>query len=103
MSYVRLEGNDVVETAEKKVISNHASSGLYYFRKACDFRRIYRGSEFSGESYVAPLYNELIKSEAKVGIWHHKSVTPLGTTEELEAFVSSAKPELIEAVSKNRD
>ncbi len=101
MSYVRLEGEEVVETAEKKVISHHASSGLYYFKEAGEFRRAYRRSQFHGESYVAPLYNELIKSHAKVGIWHHKSVTPLGTAEELEAFVSSAKPDLIEAVSNN--
>ncbi len=102
MSYVRLEGDKVVETAEKKVISNHASSGLYYFKRAGDFRRILRDSSFQGESFVAPLYNKLLESDAKVGIWQHASVTPLGTSEELETFVASAKPALIEAVADNQ-
>jgi dTDP-glucose pyrophosphorylase len=101
MSYVRLDGERVIETAEKKIISNHASSGLYYFKHAGDFRRVYRESTFVGESYVAPLYNKLIGNDAKVGIWQHASVTPLGTAEELESFIASAKPELIASISGN--
>ncbi len=102
MSYVRLDGDNVVETAEKQVISNHASSGLYYFKHAGDFRQVFRDSKFEGESFVAPLYNKLLESNAKVGIWQHASVTPLGTSEELELFSASAMQELIEAVADNQ-
>lgn len=101
MSYVKLEGGVVVETAEKQVISNHASSGLYFFNKAGDFRRVFRDSTFPGESFVAPLYNRLIEQKAKIGMWEHTSVTPLGTSGELEEFVTSANPEIIRSVSNN--
>jgi UDP-N-acetylglucosamine diphosphorylase / glucose-1-phosphate thymidylyltransferase / UDP-N-acetylgalactosamine diphosphorylase / glucosamine-1-phosphate N-acetyltransferase / galactosamine-1-phosphate N-acetyltransferase len=100
MSYVRLEEGIVAETAEKRVISSNASSGLYYFRKAADFRRAYRESTFQGERFVAPLYNKLIGKESRIGIWRHSSVTPLGTTKELKDFVTSAKPDLIRTVSE---
>jgi NDP-sugar pyrophosphorylase family protein len=99
MSYVRLEDEVVVETAEKRVISNHASSGVYFFRRAADFREAYRESTFQGESFVAPLYNRLISQQAKIGIWQHSSVVPLGTADELIEFVASAHPELIQAIS----
>lgn len=99
MSYVRLEDEVVVETAEKRVISNSASSGLYFFRRAAAFREVYRESTFQGESFVAPLYNSLIRKQAKIGIWQHSSVIPLGTAEELEEFVTSAPTELIQAIS----
>ena len=54
----------VAETAEKNVISNLASTGLYWFRRAGDFLDAMEGdpkaAQAHGELYVAPLYNALI-------------------------------------------
>ena len=55
----------VAQTAEKAVISNLASTGLYWFRRAGDFLQAVAEGEQSataqGELYVAPLYNALIR------------------------------------------
>lgn len=64
-SFVRpARGGDgrVAETAEKVVISNLASTGLYWFRRAGDFLDAMEGdaARAHGELYVAPLYNALI-------------------------------------------
>ena len=54
----------VVATAEKTVISNLASTGLYYFRRAGDFlgtmERDEQAASAHGELYVAPIFNALI-------------------------------------------
>lgn len=55
----------VEKTAEKTVISDLASTGLYWFRRAGDLldavdRAEAEGGTRSGELYVAPLYNLLI-------------------------------------------
>ena len=51
-------------TAEKIVISDLASTGLYWFRRARDFMQTMAADETAaaahGELYVAPLYNALI-------------------------------------------
>ncbi|HEC1890303.1 TPA: glycosyltransferase family 2 protein [Campylobacter jejuni] len=66
-SFVLTDGNNnVVKTAEKERISNLCSSGLYYFKKAKDFKEIFdemkEQNDFSkGELYIAPMYNYLIK------------------------------------------
>jgi hypothetical protein len=53
----------VLETAEKKVISDLASTGLYHFRRADHFHAAYdqeRLRPSAAELYIAPLYNHLI-------------------------------------------
>ena len=65
-SYV-LPGEDgrVSQTAEKIVISDLASTGLYWFRRAGDFLDAMSQDESAasahGELYIAPLYNALIQ------------------------------------------
>ena len=59
----------VLETAEKKVISDLASTGLYHFRRADDFHAAYdqeRKRPSAGELYIAPLYNHLIAAGKRV-------------------------------------
>ncbi|NLH79767.1 MAG: capsular biosynthesis protein, partial [Phyllobacteriaceae bacterium] len=70
-SYVRPGGArpfGVVETAEKREISNLCCTGLYHFGRAGLFaaayatqERLSAGELQGGELYVAPLYNELIR------------------------------------------
>lgn len=62
----------VIETAEKKEISDNCSTGIYYFRHAELFRDAYNGSledeNDKKELYVAPIYNRLIASGANIHI-----------------------------------
>lgn len=56
----------VIETAEKKEISNFCSTGIYYFKSVSDFLYAYNENETNPiggqkELYVAPLYNFLIQ------------------------------------------
>lgn len=88
-SYARLNDlGDVVETAEKKVISTLASSGLYYFKSAELFRNALRNTPATGEHYIAPLYNFMISSNLRVGVFQHGFVTPLGTAQEIQTYMS---------------
>ena len=57
-------GQRVAATAEKQVISDLASTGLYWFRRCADFLDAMAGgapaARAGGELYVAPLYNALV-------------------------------------------
>ncbi len=75
-SFVRPDGNrpfGVLETAEKREISNLCCTGLYHFRTADRFAKAYAAQTGlsadrlqGGELYVAPLYNELIREECDI-------------------------------------
>jgi len=70
-SFVRLEGREVVEAAEKTPISPHAIAGFYYFRKGGFFidaarRSILQRASQDGRYYVAPALNQLIIDGRKV-------------------------------------
>lgn len=70
-TYIRTEGDHVVEVAEKKPISRHAVAGFYYFRHGSDFveaaeRKIRKGSTGDGIYYVSGSFNELILLHKKV-------------------------------------
>jgi NDP-sugar pyrophosphorylase family protein len=65
------ENNTVIRTTEKDRISNLCSNGLYYFRSSKIFCSIVEScilnKDFNKrEIYIAPLYNQLIKSAKKI-------------------------------------
>ncbi len=96
-SYARLDETGHVDlTKEKEAISNHASTGLYYFRRGRDFVQaaesiVDRGETAKGEYYVAPCYNELIRAGKKIKIYNVKENWVLGTPEELDYFNANFK------------
>lgn len=64
-SYVRMEGERVVEAAEKRPISRLAIAGLYYFRRGKDFIRaaesaLLKQSDYEGRYYLSEAINEMI-------------------------------------------
>jgi len=67
-SYAKVIPNTtrVIETAEKKEISDNCSTGLYYFKSCrcfCDAFEYFDADKLYGkEFYVAPLYNYLINA-----------------------------------------
>lgn len=96
-SYVKLdEFGYVQETAEKKVISNNASNGLYYFKYGHYFidlieEALQSNQPINGEMYVAPLYNKLIALGKKITISQTAENWILGTPEELRYFKTNYK------------
>lgn len=74
-SYVKLdENNQVVEAAEKRPISRHATAGVYYFKKAQYFmeatkKMILKDSNVLGQYFISPCLNELILDQKKISIF----------------------------------
>lgn len=94
-SYARVGKNgEVMEVAEKKVISEDATVGVYYFSKGSYFvegaaSMIAKDIRFNNEFYVCPVYNELILKGAKIKIWPIKEgqMHSLGTPEDLREYL----------------
>jgi len=94
-SFVRTDGTDrVVETAEKKVISDNATAGIYYFKRGKDFVQsaeamIHKDIRYNEQFYICPCYNELILQNKHI----YKYDVPvdkmhgMGTPEDLNAFL----------------
>ena len=70
-SYVVASGNKVIQVFEKKVASNRAIAGLYYFRRAGDFFKygknpILNDSSLSSMFYLSSVLNEFILDDKSV-------------------------------------
>lgn len=81
----------VIEVAEKKPISRHATVGLYYFRHGSDFvwgaeQMMAKNLRVNEEFYVGPIYNELIARGDLIRIIDSDFVWGLGTPEDLHEF-----------------
>ncbi|MEX0679273.1 MAG: glycosyltransferase family 2 protein [Pirellulales bacterium] len=91
-SFARIDNERrVLETAEKRRISEWATTGLYYFRRGGDFVRhaeamIAAGDRSNREFYVAPVYNRMIAQGADVRANPVDHVWVLGTPEDLARF-----------------
>mgnify|MGYP001250698252 CR=1 FL=1 len=87
-SYVKLnDDNMVIETAEKKVISDKACVGIYYFSKGstfCNYAQDMIDKELTtkGEFYISPLYNLLIESGLKINNIDVDKIHIFGTPKE---------------------
>ncbi len=93
-SFARVDAHGrVLETAEKRRISEWATTGLYHFARGADFvthadAMIAADQRERGEFYVAPVYNRLIAAGADVRIDVADEVWVLGTPEDLDYFDS---------------
>jgi NDP-sugar pyrophosphorylase family protein len=81
----------VLECAEKRRISDWATTGLYHFSRGGDFVRhaevmIAADERERGEFYVAPLYNRMIAEGADIRVDVAEEVWVLGTPEDLAVF-----------------
>ncbi len=94
-SYARTDSSGrVIEVAEKKVISPHATVGVYYFKKGSDFvaaaqSMILKNIRYNNEFYVCPVYNELLLAGKKIFIKEIPAgeMHGLGTPEDLNHFI----------------
>lgn len=96
-SYARTDSTGkVIEVAEKKIISPHATVGIYYYKHGKDFvessqAMITKNVRYNNEFYVCPVYNELILNDKKVGIHEIPAahMFGLGTPEDLTSYLES--------------
>jgi HAD superfamily hydrolase (TIGR01509 family) len=99
-SYARVDATGrVAEVAEKRVISEHATVGIYYFRHGSDFVRaaremIRKDARVNGEFYVCPAFNELVSAGLEVYIHEidRAEMHGLGTPEDLEVYLARQLP-----------
>ncbi len=91
-SFARTDaGGRVVQVAEKERISDHASSGLYYFSRGSDLvsfgEEMVRDQERTrGEFFVIPVYQKMIDAGRKVLLSHAEEMWDMGTPEAKTAF-----------------
>ena len=94
-SYAKIdkEGH-VIEVAEKRVISNHATVGIYYWKSGkeyveCIDDMIARNLRHNNEFYVCPAYNILLERSGKAIIYPVPRMLGMGTPEELSNYLST--------------
>jgi len=95
-SFAEVDGaGRVIRVAEKQPISDLATVGLYYFRRAGDFLdaaidMIARNERVNGEFYVCPVYNHAIANGLKIGVHEipAEAMHGLGTPEDLERYLA---------------
>jgi HAD superfamily hydrolase (TIGR01509 family) len=96
-SYASLDENGFVsEVAEKKVISDHATVGVYYWNKGSDYvkyaeQMIAKDIRVNNEFYVCPVFNEAIQDGKRVRIKEVKKMWGIGTPEDLGYFLEHHK------------
>ena len=97
-SYAKVdqENQKVIEVAEKDVISNNATVGVYYWKKGSDFvkytnQMISNNIRVNNEFYVCPVFNQAIKDEKIIKISKVDSMWGLGTPEDLKNFADNYK------------
>ena len=96
LSYVKLDNNEyVIDIAEKKVISNYATAGIYLFQSGKQFINatvdmIANADKANNEYYVAPAYKYIINDNSnKVGIINIEAskVHDLGKPDLLKQYI----------------
>jgi dTDP-glucose pyrophosphorylase len=96
-SYANIgEDGLVSEVAEKKVISNNATVGIYYWKKGSDYvkyaeQMIEKNIRVNNEFYVCPVFNEAISDGKKVRIKNVEKMWGIGTPEDLNHFLLEHK------------
>jgi beta-phosphoglucomutase-like phosphatase (HAD superfamily)/dTDP-glucose pyrophosphorylase len=96
-SYVKLNDSGFVsDVAEKKVISDNATVGVYYWKHGKDYvkyaeQMIDKNIRVNNEFYVCPVFNEAIIDNKKIKIKKIDRMWGLGTPEDLTYFINNYK------------
>ena len=92
-SFVMLdETGYAVKTAEKKVISNNAICGAYYFRDRWTFElaaKEYLNEPVHSEYYMSGVYNTMIRQKAAIRTFKVDMHLPFGTPGEYDSAIKS--------------
>jgi beta-phosphoglucomutase-like phosphatase (HAD superfamily)/dTDP-glucose pyrophosphorylase len=92
-SYVETSDGQATRVAEKEVISDLATVGIYYWKHGSDYvkyahQMVAKQVTTNGEFYVCPVYNEAIQDGKNIGVFMVDKMISLGTPEDLEAYVN---------------
>lgn len=98
-SFVSLDDDGlVIEAAQRKPISANATAGIFWFARTADFvggtkNLIRKGSCVDGSYFVAPVFNELILNNKKIGIFPLALETyiPLKTGQQIDRYWGGVK------------
>lgn len=94
-SYAKSDDKGYVsEVAEKKVISEDATVGIYYWKYGKDYvsyaeQMISKNIRVNNEFYVCPVFNEAIQDSKKLKTFNCKKMWGLGTPEDLTHFLNN--------------
>lgn len=96
MAFLKTQNDLLLEIKEKECytddpLSEHASTGAYYFRKGSLLKKYFdllieTNLNHNGEYYVTLVYNLLVKDNLRIGYFDTEFVTVFGTPEEVESF-----------------
>jgi len=96
-SYAKLDEHGFVsEVAEKKVISDQATVGIYYWRRGSDYvkyaeQMISKNIRTNNEFYVCPVFNEAVDDGKKIRVKNIEKMWGIGTPEDLNYFLDNYK------------
>ena len=81
----------VTEVAEKQVISEDATVGVYYWSKGSDYVKyaedmIQKDIRVNNEFYVCPVFNQAIEDKKKIKVYDVEEMWGLGTPEDLDFY-----------------
>lgn len=96
MAFIKETNGVLTEIKEKESyttnpMSEHASTGTYYFKKGSYMKKYFRelvdlNLNYKGEFYATLVYNLLVRDGLKVHVYPTDHVTVFGTPEEVENF-----------------
>lgn len=96
-SYVEVDADGIaIRTAEKQVISPHATTGIYVWARGRDFiwaaeQMMAEDVRVNNEFYVCPVYNWNIARGDRIGIYEPQEHWPIGTPEDLQYYIRKHK------------
>lgn len=96
-SYARLGDTGFVsEVAEKQVISDNATVGIYYWKHGADYvkyaeQMIEKNIRVNNEFYVCPVFNEAIADGKRFRVKNIDKMWGIGTPEDLDYFLKNRK------------
>lgn len=91
-SYAEITNNKVTRVAEKEVISQNASVGIYGWKRGSDYikyaiQMINKNITTNGEYYICPVYNEAIQDGKTIAPMFVDKMHGLGTPEDLNLYL----------------
>jgi beta-phosphoglucomutase-like phosphatase (HAD superfamily)/dTDP-glucose pyrophosphorylase len=94
-SYAKIKNNKIIEVAEKIVISNNASTGIYGWAKGSDYvkyadQMINKNIRVNNEFYICPVYNEAIQDNKRILPIFIEKMHGIGTPEDLQTYLGKA-------------
>jgi NDP-sugar pyrophosphorylase family protein len=97
MAFLKVDDSGLLEEIKEKEcytdnpMEEHASTGVYYFKRGSDVKKYFlealnKNLTYNNEYYVTLVYNLLVEDGLKIGYYDTEFVTVFGTPEELENF-----------------